>query len=647
MPPLPSRKALEAMKRADLQKLCKDYGVKANLKSEALIDLLLDTQSAVTSTRHTTVSSQYKPPSTRRDISTRQSSRAGPSRTTSLIIHDTDEEDENSKHTDAEMDADNRRFDVVEPSSPEQSQQQHQTIAVVPPRTRKAKELQRRLGMGKPVAAGGPGPRAVTRSTTLSRGKHGKVSRTFTTEATIPEEEPGSELPVDSTIQGENDEDAKSLKTANLPPDSSKSLVSLTDIDERVANALRPLHEQLQTLRIELEQMHLLRADLTRLKNEVDGIKSLAPPPLPQDPATPSPKVPYSKKTFGPGGLGMPSTMKPPTIQEQQESTSQNDESPLFSSNSALQRWSPRSSMLGKRQRDPSTTNVGSHTLDDDGQRQDELPLRKKPKTSRVDSHECSETMPYDLSEDERMSSTPTKETNPVPPVAPFTVFKESQEPPDIDDLMPAATCLSDYLSIPSPPGTITAPEYARRNIGLTTGASFPSENQNPFTFRPTSSTVAPQQYPHRHIPSSMTTFPFLEPPQSPTPSGSRPGPSNVEHNADNEGALVDDENRADMFRSFGLPPLTRAATRSPSAVNSTALATRKDVPMTSNEVAAGLGLRTISSSSSVTLAPLEAEDGAPLLRVTMYGTELDGDTRFGDFGVEGVATGFWTGGRF
>lgn len=48
MPPLPSRDVLEAMKRVDLQRLCKDYGVKANLKSEALIDLLLDTQSVFT-----------------------------------------------------------------------------------------------------------------------------------------------------------------------------------------------------------------------------------------------------------------------------------------------------------------------------------------------------------------------------------------------------------------------------------------------------------------------------------------------------------------------------------------------------------------------------------------------------------------------
>lgn len=62
MPPLPDREALQKLKRVDLQKLCKvvyylfhiatailltalkDYGVKANLKSDALIDLLLDTK---------------------------------------------------------------------------------------------------------------------------------------------------------------------------------------------------------------------------------------------------------------------------------------------------------------------------------------------------------------------------------------------------------------------------------------------------------------------------------------------------------------------------------------------------------------------------------------------------------------------------
>lgn len=41
---------------------------------------------------------------------------------------------------------------------------------------------------------------------------------------------------------------------------------------------------------------------------------------------------------------------------------------------------------------------------------------------------------------------------------------------------------------------------------------------------------------------------------------------------------------------------------------------------------------------------PLPPETPAPPMKRTMYGTELEGDTRFGDFGVEGVAAGFWVG---
>ena len=60
---------------------------------------------------------------------------------------------------------------------------------VLPPaRTRKAKELQTRLGVGKPVIAGGHGPRAVTRSTGSSRGKRAKSSKSLKpTEDTIEE----------------------------------------------------------------------------------------------------------------------------------------------------------------------------------------------------------------------------------------------------------------------------------------------------------------------------------------------------------------------------------------------------------------------------------------------------------------------------
>lgn len=83
-----------------------------------------------------------------------------------MIIHDTDdEEDEENNQEEAEH----------EPTPPA-------------PRTRKAKETQTRLGVGRPVAAGGNGPRVVTKSVTMSRGKRGRASRSVKKEPTIEEE---------------------------------------------------------------------------------------------------------------------------------------------------------------------------------------------------------------------------------------------------------------------------------------------------------------------------------------------------------------------------------------------------------------------------------------------------------------------------
>ena len=57
---------------------------------------------------------------------------------------------------------------------------------------------------------------------------------------------------------------------------------------------------------------------------------------------------------------------------------------------------------------------------------------------------------------------------------------------------------------------------------------------------------------------------------------------------------------------------------------------------VSSTEVGMQLGM-----SSAAQLPP--DTPGVPMKR-TMYGTELEGDTRFGDFGVEGGASGFWAG---
>lgn len=102
---------------------------------------------------------------TRRSASVRQPSQvSGPSRTSSIIVHDIDEEgDEECEEVISE--------DLLE--------EQPTPLLVPPPRTRKAKELQTRLGKGKPVIAGGSGPRAITASSGSSKGRQTKSSKTM------------------------------------------------------------------------------------------------------------------------------------------------------------------------------------------------------------------------------------------------------------------------------------------------------------------------------------------------------------------------------------------------------------------------------------------------------------------------------------
>lgn len=104
----------------------------------------------------------------RRSVSTRQSSRAGPSRISSIVIHDTDDEEgEGEKEKEVE------HTQELELSTPPLT------------RSRKAKG-QTRLGVGRPAAAGGTGPRAVTKTSKFSKSKRAKSSRTVQpTEATI------------------------------------------------------------------------------------------------------------------------------------------------------------------------------------------------------------------------------------------------------------------------------------------------------------------------------------------------------------------------------------------------------------------------------------------------------------------------------
>jgi hypothetical protein len=201
MPSIPSRKSLEDLKRTDLQRLCKvfyllscsctqsyltsqDYGVKANLKSEALIDLLLDAQSVglpfTILVAHTAILLR-KPAirSTRRSVSTRVSSRSGPSHINSVIINDKDDKRQDQGLNDERLcghESDTPTAAGSKPNTPPAT------------RARKAKE-QTGLGVGRPTAARGSGPRVMTKSSSLSKSRRAKASKTMTPPGdTIPEE---------------------------------------------------------------------------------------------------------------------------------------------------------------------------------------------------------------------------------------------------------------------------------------------------------------------------------------------------------------------------------------------------------------------------------------------------------------------------
>lgn len=81
-----------------------------------------------------------------------------------MIVHDLDEDEGLNDEPEA-----TEEVSVEKPPSP----------SLIPTRTRKAKELQTRLGKGKPVIAGGSGPRAVTASSGSSKGRQTKTSRTL------------------------------------------------------------------------------------------------------------------------------------------------------------------------------------------------------------------------------------------------------------------------------------------------------------------------------------------------------------------------------------------------------------------------------------------------------------------------------------
>ncbi|KZV97127.1 hypothetical protein EXIGLDRAFT_833113 [Exidia glandulosa HHB12029] len=201
---------LAKLKRTELQKLSKDEGLKANLKTEALVEALEAHFRANPSRKPSAQAGPSKAPSSQamsrapsRTESTRAPSRAestagrAPSRTTSQAQTGTQRKVTTSqpfRPTNSTTGASNEDAKSAATAAPAQAE----NSTIMTPRTlRKAKDTQLRLGVGRPKLIGGTGARAtnpkpvrtatgarsVTGASTSAAGARRKTPASGTTQA--------------------------------------------------------------------------------------------------------------------------------------------------------------------------------------------------------------------------------------------------------------------------------------------------------------------------------------------------------------------------------------------------------------------------------------------------------------------------------
>jgi len=280
-------------------------------------------------------------------------------------------------------------------------------------------------------------------------------------------------------------------------------------------------------------------------------------------------------------------------------------------------------STLGKRHRDSTGSNITG--IVEEGQEDEysdsELakkvvrPTKKRPRISPDSAQAGSSSRISSMQNDDQAESSNSRA------VPTFTVFRGSEEPSDYIDPPPPTEHLPDFFHPESPPSTNSNIQRSRTAAGVPTSSASAAENQPHgfnFSFLPISSTPNNGQY--------MPSFPYPEPPQSPSPAG----PSLALY-------MSRQDERTDIFKSFGLPSPVRAA-RNYGSLN------QEDRGGFVNPAALTQG--SSGKQKEVSTNDADAADPPPGKR-TMYGTELEGDTRFGDFGLEGMATNYWASGKF
>lgn len=345
---------------------------------------------------------------------------------------------------------------------------------------------------------------------------------------------------------------------------------------------------------------------------------------------------------FGFSGFGFPSTLRE-TMLRQGLSGSINPTSSPSTSNTVHSHPGVAPSILGKRHRESSTTEQtddrtedlsGAHNLSEG----DIRPIKKRMKVSEEgqliseqndSGHE--EALVEDVQEGESTDSALRAPS--------FVVFSELEEPlVEFMDSPPPTNHLPDFF--PSSPGPEVSPQQHPTTAGNTDTAA--SQQPFAFSFQATSSTPAHAMF--------MPSFPYPEPPQSPSPAGTNPTGLLNRHRP----------GRSDVFQAFGFPPPGRPAHGtglhtvsgvSEGFINPAALAPfASDHDQTEQTADSGTLASSETAKNSEAGSSVGTETDTSQMKRTMYGTELEGDTRFGDFGVEGVGNAkgsFWTGGKY
>ncbi|KAI0639263.1 hypothetical protein C8Q77DRAFT_1152252 [Trametes polyzona] len=698
MPPPLDRESLKSMKRADLQRICKDYGIKANLKTEALIDLLIDTTQA---------RPRPTPPVPQRAPSGRKASRTassgsrlrGPS-SSSVIIHDTDEEDNAAPEP--------QRRSVATAASSETE------APPPPPRTRRAKETQYRLGVGRPTVVGGSGARAVTRSSSFNtRGKRAKGSKSVKpTEAAIQEEEEPdpvhSEMPEAGPSGTTHDHEPLPpppmpehpqdvVSTPHPPPTDAPEQVKAyveqligpfqaqikllqSELQQRSSQEadIRLLTSQLQSIQAEVQTLRAQSAMTSQLQSEVLQLKQLVSN-LISSPVKNDPRV--SMKSLGKARASDEGSDQA-TVAGSDSSHNNNASEPSIPATFSQ-------SSLGKRHRESEDSHItdvieaGQESQYSQGELEKRAvrPTKKKVKLSAENTQgEPQSAIPGEAPLGDEGGAVPASR----PPPATFTVFRGPEEPPEsYIEPPPPTTHLSDLFPLSSG-GIGQTPAAVGGAIPRPAGSDENAPNQFGFNFSFNTSIF----HPMTSTPFDMghPAFPYPEPPGSPTPGNPSGGFVERAGGRIERNDLYHPHGRRQAAEDQSHPPPASSQTPGHAApsqsgpsqpqsqsqgtpmngtIDTAALAGTTSglpsQPSTSHAEASNTSLtngvgfasqtRRVASSSEIGMAfgmsgtlPLPPETPAPPMKRTMYGTELESDTRFGDFGVEGVATGFWAG---